>query len=396
MSSRWPWSRARGAREARHALGEREQVAHQGAARRCVRRWPGSRPRACAGSRSRSGGQVRSPRARRWRTAQQRRPPPGARPTPPSQAARLAQVFDQVERRQAGREHGEPAGAEPEHRRPTARRRGAGSGAPGTARPAGTTAPEPARDDGRVVEPETRPVCECLFAHGRRSPIRNCSARSRRIWGSAGGAVTPALQRRRAEPQEAEIGSPRGAARQTTETAMPGRNRVGVGRQVAGEHRGLGLAVELRPPAVSPGWPARRRSTAASRRRGAPGLAGGAHRRRARSRRPARRPRPPARWRARPCARRIASSRSWLDVMQVVGLGGREQDAVDARPQQRASRRSAGPISEAVEDRLASAPSRSRTASGPALRAASASTSTIWRSRRAKWSRKNGRTTTSL
>ena len=75
----------------------------------------------------------------------------------------------------------------------------------------------------------------------------------------------------------------------------------------------------------------------------------------------------------------------------MVRLGRREQDAVGARAEQRAQE-GAPPDLEAVEDRFESAPSRSCTASGPALKAASASTSTIWRSSRAKCSRKNGRT----
>ncbi len=73
-------------------------------------------------------------------------------------------------------------------------------------------------------------------------------------------------------------------------------------------------------------------------------------------------------------------------VMQVVGLGGGEQDAVDARAEQRAGkRRAAG--AEGGEDRGERAFEIAARASGPALKAASASTSTIWRSSRAKWSR---------
>ena len=54
-----------------------------------------------------------------------------------------------------------------------------------------------------IVEPERgRPAV--MLVHGILSPIRNCSARSRRIWGSIGDAVD-LLQRRRAQAQEAEI-----------------------------------------------------------------------------------------------------------------------------------------------------------------------------------------------
>ena len=44
---------------------------------------------------------------------------------------------------------------------------------------------------------------------------------------------------------------------------------------------------------------------------------------------------------ARSSARRISSSRSWLDVVQMVGLGRGEQDAVDARAEDRGERRGA-------------------------------------------------------
>ena len=42
-------------------------------------------------------------------------------------------------------------------------------------------------DDLRVVQPE----CRRFASHARRSPSRNCSARSRRMWGRVGEPVTP-------------------------------------------------------------------------------------------------------------------------------------------------------------------------------------------------------------
>ena len=80
-------------------------------------------------------------------------------------------------------------------------------------------------------------------------------------------------------------------------------------------------------------------------------------------------------------------------VMQMVGLGRGEQDAVDARRERARARscaRRRGRQARIVGQRA----SRDRaTAAGPAFSAVSASTSTICRSSRAKWSRKNGRTT---
>ena len=71
-------------------------------------------------------------------------------------------------------------------------------------------------------------------------------------------------------------------------------------------------------------------------------------------------------------------------MMQMIGLGGGEQDAVDARAEQRADEIVLRPVRN--EARIAGERAlrdRSRRP-GPALNAASASTSTIWRSSRAK------------
>ena len=70
-------------------------------------------------------------------------------------------------------------------------------------------------------------------------------------------------------------------------------------------------------------------------------------------------------------------------VMQMVGLGRREEDAVDLRAKDRARTDWSGRCGRPSAHR-SSAVSRSRTAAGPEFSAASASTSTICRSSRAK------------
>ena len=78
-------------------------------------------------------------------------------------------------------------------------------------------------------------------------------------------------------------------------------------------------------------------------------------------------------------------------VVQMVGLSRREQDRsiadgkIEARDEERPARK--------ARMTSVSAFSRSLSAAGPEFSADSASTSTIWRSSRAKWSRKNGLTT---
>jgi hypothetical protein len=96
-------------------------------------------------------------------------------------------VLDQVDDGKRGREHREPECPDPEHRdpRPAALRlwqaRHFGRGHRG----------RNGRDHGRIVVPEDSRPAGAKFAHFRRSPIRNCRARSSRIWGSAGGPSPP-------------------------------------------------------------------------------------------------------------------------------------------------------------------------------------------------------------
>ena len=70
-------------------------------------------------------------------------------------------------------------------------------------------------------------------------------------------------------------------------------------------------------------------------------------------------------------------------VVEMIGLGGGEQDAVDARAKD-AAEPGAASGAEAIEDRGQRIFQVAQGAAGPAFSAASVSTSTIWRSSRAK------------
>ncbi len=106
-----------GAGEARHPLGEGEEVAHQGAARGAlVAGEDGDRPGVQAFDGAEAGETDRLARDDREQrdAGHDREKEPGA--AEPGGAAR--ELLDQVDDGEAGREHGQPEHADPEHRRP--------------------------------------------------------------------------------------------------------------------------------------------------------------------------------------------------------------------------------------------------------------------------------------
>ena len=235
-------------------------------------------------------------------------------------------------------------------------------------------------DDVDLVERKGRRAAGRLLAHARRSPIRNSSARSSRIWGS--DSVSPSAVRSSFGGRKRRKRSGRRCLRARSE------ERLRILRQVAGKHGDLALAVEA---AAVDRLAGHRRAD--DRRRAARCPASRCPRAwRAPRRAPAPRP-----WRRRTAARstaratsraRIASSRSWSSWWR--------WSALVAAKRMRSMRRETRPLSQPARPRRkaarmsASAASSSAIAAGPALSASSASTSTICRSRRAKWSRKNG------
>ena len=153
-------------------------------------------------------------------------------------------------------------------------------------------------DQPRIVHAEDRGLAQG-FIHRNRSPIRNCSARSRRMWGSAG--------------MPSSVCSSAAAAGSRIERKVAAARTVLLGRQIAGKERHLGRAVEMLGRRAIRRAPRRPRSTAGRRPRRGPALRGWRGRRRARSHRPRRR-RSPARAMARSViCLRIASSRSWAE-----------------------------------------------------------------------------------
>ena len=150
------------------------------------------------------------------------------------------------------------------------------------------------------------------LGHASRSPSRNCSARSRRMWGKAG--VLAVRRVRAAAGGSAGSGSrsrrPRIAVRPVKRARRTARRRIV--RQVAGKDRDFGLAVE---GLAADGLAGERRADdrrQASRVRARPSPRASRAPRRAPPRRPRRRQIRARSMRAFGQRARIASSRSWL------------------------------------------------------------------------------------
>ena len=136
-------------------------------------------------------------------------------------------------------------------RRPAPAGRASGSGMTRTVPRRRACAPSSAirHDHARIVEAKRRGLAR-VRGHARRSPIRNCSARSRRMWGRAGAPARPA---RGAAGGSAGSGSrPRRARGQARESRRAANSAAGSSGRSPGNDRDLGLAVEASPPTVSP------------------------------------------------------------------------------------------------------------------------------------------------
>ena len=124
-------------------------------------------------------------------------------------------------------------------------------------------------DDGRVIEPEGGGLAGA-GVHSSRSPIRNCSARSSRIWGSAGApsghaaAAAGETARNGNRSPRRRLPRGRGSRRDRAQTARPDRPadrpETPRPRSIAVEGPAAGLLARPR---------ARRECRAAFRRRGA-------------------------------------------------------------------------------------------------------------------------------
>ncbi len=195
--------------------------------------------------------------------------------------------------------------------------------------------------------------------------------------GQARHAVDPG-QRRGAQAQKAEIRVCAAAVVSPRKLGNRAEHLVGIGREVARKHRGFGMPSNMWPPACSPA-PAPR-GCMAGLRPAAPGLRGWRAPPTARPHRPSRRQLGPSNGApdhaAQDCLQPLVTR-----LVKMIGLGGGEQMRSARGANNALSKFSARP--EAFEQRLERG-LRSRTASGPALKAASASTRTICRSSRAK------------
>src|SRR5260221_5430894 len=140
----------------------------------------------------------------------------------------VEQILDQIGDPEAGREQQEARGRDPEQACPrhTAAGRGRRSrqGIKVGGRCDAARFPGWGHDDGGIVEAEYRWFAGTV--HMSRSPIRNCSARSSRIWGSA-GASSPVVSSGggRKRTKRKSVSSSLAAVRPRDGTG-PGANRV--------------------------------------------------------------------------------------------------------------------------------------------------------------------------
>ena len=247
-------------RDAATGAVDREQVAQQ-------RRAPASRSSLARISAARGAqmGDRRQPRQAgdfAHHNDGERKPPPGpasASPSQPSHCERANRSSISLVTASPERQRNEPAQGRPEQLAPGKR---AASAAPPAAVPAPRAARAPPaapaapaspaaalarlvarhRDDHvRIVEARRRRACAAsTFAHCSRSPIRNCSARSRRIWGR-----TPApfsITSRAGGSAGSDNRRPQ--LRRAVEGASASNRRSGSVRQIARIDHGLGFAVE--------------------------------------------------------------------------------------------------------------------------------------------------------
>ena len=190
--------RGAGARQLRVLVRELEQIVARCRGLRRGRRWPAPRRRADAASRSPPAAPAQTPRARSRRASASAAATAKTSPSRPRLSLRANRSSIRLTTPSARPSSTRPAVARPEQRAPakTAPRRGAAAPRAATGSSAGSasgvmrTVPRGGtggilrvhHHHAGIIEPEGRRApMRGFLAHCSRSPIRNCSARSRRM-----------------------------------------------------------------------------------------------------------------------------------------------------------------------------------------------------------------------